>query len=168
MKTPDCFHLILEDDCVAVLSGTPANARWLVLITVVGGCHGKKNPYVLYGSSPLGLSLGVRPPCLDQLPSQCHWTCQKRLTHSHFFCLKYNRLLLINMSKLVRSKGRKRRLIPTPSRYRCNRRQCCSLPFFKHTSHSLQAGRYVCRLFICCLRNHVGLSSHISHLVSSP
>lgn len=43
---------------------------------------------------------------------------------------------------------------------------CVTLFRPEHTSRSSRSQMEVCCLHICCLRNHVGLSSHISHLVS--
>lgn len=99
---PDSFEMTVG---IPVLSGTWANVLWKILIAIVGG-KGKEKAETLaffsiclWGNAPDGLSLGLLgSSCFAQLESKSARTCQ---THKLTLCwrLKFNRLLLINMSK---------------------------------------------------------------------
>lgn len=123
VKKPDRLFLILQDDCVAAgipgLSGTWTNVLYEILIAIVGGKGKKERKKKLLhfsicfarNQSRWIISWSGAFSCLNQLKSKWCCTCQTHTythTHqpkrSHSSRLKYNRLLLINMSKLSRFK----------------------------------------------------------------
>lgn len=87
-----------------------------------------------------------------------------RLTNALALCwrLKFNRLLLINMSKLGQL------LSPFPSYPHMNHYVTVFILFPSWTYLTFLADVSLLPPLVCCLRNRVGVSSHISHLVSSP
>lgn len=117
-KMPNSPFLILQDNCVSagipVLSGTWANVLCEILIAIVGGKGKKKLLHfsICFVRKQSRWIISWSFSCLIQLKSKLCWTCQihrhtnKHMnthtnTHTQFFsCLKYNRLLLINISKV--------------------------------------------------------------------